>query len=155
MKDVITEQKGNYILVLKLEKSTEQLIPKFGKIKIFAGYFFYCGSAHGSGGVKSRIKRHLEKESKRFWHIDYIKNHMQLIEVWIQTNLENEECKYCHFLANQIQAKTPIIGFGSSDCKNRCKSHLIWFPLSKNIDQLFTDMSRQFDGMSRFFQQIL
>ena len=73
MEDVITQRKGNYILVMGLENSTEVTIPKLGNESLLPGYYFYCGSAHGSGGIKSKVARYLNSNSKQFWHIDYLK----------------------------------------------------------------------------------
>jgi len=38
------------------------------------GYYCYTGSARGSGStnLKHRIGRHLKKEKRMFWHIDYV-----------------------------------------------------------------------------------
>ena len=120
MEDVITGRKGNYILVMSLEKTTNQIIPKFGNVCLLPGYYFYCGSA----GLKSRITRHLNSNSKLFWHIDYIKYLMDFLEVWYQIQSEKNECSFSHFFSKQENAVIAIQGFGASDCKNKCNAHL-------------------------------
>ncbi|MDO9547205.1 MAG: GIY-YIG nuclease family protein [Pelolinea sp.] len=123
MENVITGRKGNYILVMSLKEPTEQIIPKFGNVSLLPGHYYYCGSAHGNGGLKSRITRHLAKDSKRFWHIDYIKKHMRILEVWCEVCPENNECGYSHFFANQKNAVIPIDGFGQLIVRT-CADHI-------------------------------
>ena len=155
MEDVITGRKGNYILVMSLEKTTNQIIPKFGNVRLLPGYYFYCGSAHGSGGLKSRITRHLNSNSKLFWHIDYIKYLMDFLEVWYQIQSEKNECSFSHFFSKQENAVIAIQGFGASDCKNMCNAHLWMFPKSENLDRLFIGLSKRFDGMLKIYPHAL
>ena len=87
----ISSKKGNYTIVFRLEERTRQNLHRFGDVVFNPGYYFYCGSAHGSGGLKSRITRHLTKSSKKFWHIDYLKDFLFPTEVWYQASLEKNE----------------------------------------------------------------
>jgi Uri superfamily endonuclease len=151
MKNVISDRKGNYILVMRLNKGIQITIPRFGVLELFPGDYFYCGSAHGSGGIKSRVLRHLNIHAKRFWHIDYLKNHMQILEIWYQVDPNNQECEFCQFLVGQNFSSIPIEGFGSSDCKKRCMAHLIKLPKNINLDRLYQELKIIFDEMYRYF----
>ncbi len=144
-------KKGNYILIFYLEERTRHDMLRFTDVILAPGYYFYCGSAHGNGGLKSRITRHLIKSSKKFWHIDYLKEYLYLFEVWCQVSSEKNECSFCQILQNQMDGEIPIKGFGSSDCKNMCDSHLVRFPKKTNLDHVFIELNRQFDGMIRIF----
>ena len=147
--NVISDQKGNYILVLKINKNVLVALPRFGKIELSAGIYFYCGSAHGNGGIRSRVKRHLKNNATKVWHIDHIKSYMQVSEIWFQIDAANRECQFSQFLVNQKFSQIPIIGFGASDCKSRCGSHLIMFPKSTDLDVLYQEFRKIFNELHR------
>ncbi len=115
---------GVYILKIKLETEKEIKIGALGK-KIFApGYYFYAGTAQRN--LKARIERHYSSDKKFHWHIDYFLAESEL-EADFYFELPGEgECFLAQTLIKQ-GGKTPIEGFGASDCS--CGSHLIYFPL--------------------------
>ena len=145
----ITKKEGDYIILFSLTEIKECFIPKFGNQVISPGFYFYCGSAHGKGGLRSRILRHLDPGSKKFWHIDFLKGSLQPIEIWFQKTTEKSECKYSQLLQKRFSGKIPLKDFGASDCKNKCGSHLIWFPLDTDIDKIFTHFSLIFGRFER------
>ncbi|MCD6356321.1 MAG: GIY-YIG nuclease family protein, partial [Anaerolineaceae bacterium] len=124
-------------------------IPRFGEVHLIPGYYLYCGSAHGSGGLKSRINRHLSPQKTRFWHIDYLTGSLMPFEIWYQINPKKNECAFLHFLHNELKGKLPIIGFGSSDCKMKCGSHLAAFQLTENLNQLYFKLKKKFADINR------
>jgi Uri superfamily endonuclease len=84
----------------------------------------YVGSAHGSGGLKSRIGRHQRANKKPHWHIDYLLPHAEIHEIWCDFASAEAEHTWVAILLREPGATTPIKGFGSSDCKS-CESHLV------------------------------
>jgi len=73
-----------------------------------------------------RIQRHLKKDKRRFWHIDYLLNSKySSIKgiIYAKTNTRYE-CKIVKEIDN-MNVK-PIKGFGASDCNEGCKSHLFF-----------------------------
>ncbi len=62
---------------------------------------------------------------KLHWHIDYLLQRAQLIEVWSTVSEERLECKWGEAARRLTGAKTLVPGFGSSDC--HCPAHLIYF----------------------------
>ena len=144
-------KKGNYILVFRLEERTGQNMSRFKDVILEHGYYLYCGSAHGNGGLKGRITRHLTRSSKKFWHIDFLKECLHPFEVWCQVSSEKNECSFCQFLLNQMGGEIPIKGFGSCDCRNKCESHLVWFQQKTNLNQVFIKSNSKFDGMIRIY----
>jgi len=64
--------KGSYILLIKLLKDSEIKVGSLGTISFKKGFYVYVGSA--MGGLEQRINRHLRKNKKTFWHIDYLLN---------------------------------------------------------------------------------
>lgn len=56
------------------------------------------------------------------WHVDYLLAVADRVEVFVSPGLERSECELHAGLPDD---GTPVIGFGSSDC--RCVSHLAYF----------------------------
>jgi len=118
---------GTYALILHLSNKLGQIeIGKLGHFAFDAGFYVYVGSAFGPGGLKARLRRHLRTDKPLHWHIDYLRPHAELVEMWIFENPENQECRWGATLSNMKGASIPVTGMGSSDCP--CKSHLVYFP---------------------------
>jgi Uri superfamily endonuclease len=130
---------GVYTLILFVSKETTVTIGRLGKQKFPIGYYSYVGSALGKGAnLKHRISRHLRKEKRRFWHIDYLladQNVSVKAVVAAETN-EKMECSLNGYLKKVSDAEVPVKGFGASDCRKNCGSHLLYFPELKNADIL-------------------
>ena len=123
-------EKGAYILFLLLNKTHVFSKGKFKGKELPCGIYAYAGSAYGPGGMQARVKRHLQKEKKLHWHIDYITT-VYPIETY-QLFPNQKECDLVRAL-QRLGGKVCLPSFGSSDCKN-CQSHLLWFPsLDKNL----------------------
>ena len=108
-----------YIILIKNYKDRGISIGRLGKLKFVRGNYAYIGSAKKN--LKARIKRHLSKNKKKFWHIDYFLNSKTRIkEVWISP--KEAECRMAkYFFKNGFPY---IKNFGSSDCQ--CQSHLFF-----------------------------
>jgi Uri superfamily endonuclease len=128
---------GTYALLLKLDKQERITIGKLGTFDFPAGYYLYVGSALGPGGLRARLARHRrsresssesnrgQTSQKLHWHIDYLLQRAQLIEVWSVASAERLECKWGQVARGLSGAQVLVQGFGSSDC--RCPAHLIYF----------------------------
>ncbi len=111
--------KGVYTLIIQLDKDTCVNVGALGKLTFKKGLYVYVGSAQANLG--HRIKRHLGKEKRLFWHIDYLLTNStaRIIKVFYKQADKTEECD----LAKAISERgKPVDGFGCSDC--HCKSHL-------------------------------
>jgi Uri superfamily endonuclease len=79
----------------------------------------YTGSAKKN--IDARIERHKSSspDKKLHWHIDFLLNdkNSKIIEV---QKFDEEEC----ILNQKATGEIIVAGFGSSDCKSGCKSHL-------------------------------
>lgn len=117
-------EKGTYALLLCLDRETNISVGRLGLFSFPAGYYLYFGSA--LGGLFPRLRRHLDRDKRPRWHIDYLRRYSQVIEVWYVLSGEHLECAWCQIAAAMPQAQSVIPGFGSSDC--RCRSHLLYFP---------------------------
>jgi len=109
----------SYQLFIALSQATEIQIGRLGLFKFPKGTYVYTGSAKRS--IDERIARHLSRDKNLHWHIDYLlaNDQAKIIKV-IQS--EFEEC----VLNAGTKGGIIVKGFGSSDCKEGCKSHLIF-----------------------------
>ena len=81
---------GVYILVMELRKNSPMRIGSLGIIDFRKGFYAYTGSA--MGGLEQRIKRHLRKEKKLHWHIDYLLQEAEIKEIQIkETDSKQDE----------------------------------------------------------------
>ena len=109
---------GIYVLVISLNDGIHLKIGALGETGFKKGMYAYVGSAQTN--LKQRVKRHLRKEKRKFWHIDYLldSNAAKIIKVLYKPGSKAEECRIARILADKGEA---IEGFGCSDC--HCKSH--------------------------------
>ncbi len=120
--------KGIYVLLIELKKEIRLKIGSLGKIKFGKGIYAYIGSAQNN--LEKRIARHLSKNKKRFWHIDYLLDgeSAKVLKVFYKKAKKEEECKIAKKLS---KTESLIKNFGCSDCN--CKSHLFRIKNLKNI----------------------
>jgi Uri superfamily endonuclease len=111
--------KGIYVLIIQVSNDAEVHVGALGKLTFKKGLYAYVGSAQNS--LKQRVKRHLRREKRRFWHVDYLLGNdaAKVIEVFHKQADKTEECAVAKAIGKRGE---PIDGFGSSDCS--CKSHL-------------------------------
>ena len=124
--------KGSYILLLKLKNSTGMQIGNLRNLDFEKGIYVYVGSA--LNGLDQRIQRHLRKNKKMYWHIDYLVDKANIINVFYKPSETREEC----FIAKTLKKELSIIpDFGCSDCL--CKSHL-FYGSYKKIKNVVTNL---------------
>lgn len=111
--------------MIYLPKDTSIVIGKKGEFKFPKGYYVYTGSA--KNGLKARVERHLRKEKKHFWHIDYLLDFASIRKVCLFSNDKFGECPLNLKMLERLKAKIIMPRFGLSDC--RCPAYL--FFLSK------------------------
>lgn len=106
-----------YQLVIHVARGIEVTVGRLGNITFAAGIYFYTGSAKRH--FEARIERHLRREKRLHWHIDYLLTApgVSVIEV---LRSDTAECAL-----NQATAGSILVpGFGATDCRNDCGSHL-------------------------------
>jgi Uri superfamily endonuclease len=117
--------KGYYILVIEVCRKTVISVRSGKRFMFEPGFYFYIGSAHGPGGLRGRLLRHLRREKKRFWHIDYLlsSNNTCIKGFYIlPTNTKTPD--YESIISRKLLGIfKPIHGFGCSD-KQKDISHL-------------------------------
>jgi len=123
---------GTYTLLLLVSEEITLTIGKLGKQNFPMGYYAYTGSALGKGAtsLKHRIARHLRKEKRMFWHIDYLlANENVSVEAILAAETNKKmECTINNHIKGIKGAEVPVNGFGASDCRKNCRSHLLFFP---------------------------
>jgi sugar fermentation stimulation protein A len=112
------EDRGSYILILKLPPGRKLNIGKLGRISLKGGYYLYVGSARKS--LTQRLERHKRERKKLFWHIDYLRAHAEVHLALPIRASDPLECELAQALKRISQWEIP--GFGCSDCS--CSSHL-------------------------------
>jgi Uri superfamily endonuclease len=111
--------KGVYVLIIQVDQNTHADIGAKGRLAFRKGLYAYVGSAQNS--LERRVKRHLRREKRKFWHVDYLlaNDAAKVIEVFYKPADKTEECVIAKAIG---EAGKPVDGFGSSDCG--CRSHL-------------------------------
>lgn len=144
---------GTYALVLFLAHSRMIQIGRLGSFVFPSGYYAYIGSAFGPGGLPARIGRHLRKEKRLHWHIDYLREHTFIEEVWVCREYKKSEHAWARFLENHIAASQPVPGFGCSDCT--CSTHLFHFDSHTSFTRIASSADRSFPGDASLTRIIL
>jgi Uri superfamily endonuclease len=118
-RETVKSLKGIYVLIIRVSKDVNVNVGALGRKTFAKGLYAYVGSAQTT--LEQRVTRHLRREKRLFWHIDYLlaNEAAKITQVLFKQADKTWECK----TAKRIGEKcTPIAGFGCSDC--RCKSHL-------------------------------
>jgi len=102
--------KGSYILIVEIKNDSIILIGKKGEKRFNKGYYIYVGSA--LNGLDQRIQRHLRKQKKIHWHIDYLLRHTVVIDVFYKESKVRGECNIAKKLDGQLFS---IPGFGCTE----------------------------------------
>ena len=139
----ILSEHGTYTLLLHAEKQVTVTAGILGKHRFPVGYYSYTGSAMGKGAsLKNRIARHLRKEKRCFWHIDYLlENENVSVDAVVAAETRYKmECEINQHIRTDMGAKVQVRGFGASDCRRNCQSHLLFFPDAENVGLLVQDL---------------
>jgi sugar fermentation stimulation protein A len=116
--------KGAYILLAFLEKNQKIKPGRLPETDYKEGMYLYVGRARK--GLSARIKRHMRRRKKLFWHIDYLLQKAKIERIWIRPDYF-AECTAAREIEKSCPASSTVIqGFGSSDC--RCPGHLVYIP---------------------------
>jgi len=122
-------RKGIYTLIIRLNKKIRLEVNKLGSFNLQKGYYAYTGSALGDGATSltRRIERHLKKKKTRHWHIDFLlaRKEATIVAVVAAESSGNKECQTNEAIKSIEGATIPVVGFGASDCKHHCRSHLV------------------------------
>jgi len=99
--------RGSYLLLLKLDQKVS-----IKHWTIEAGIYVYVGSAMGD--LSARVARHLRKNKRKHWHIDYLLEHAKVLSVVMLPSERRLEEEISSALSKKFDGPE---GFGSSDLK--------------------------------------
>lgn len=106
-----------YQLLIEVAAPVRVAVGRLGEFDFPAGLYCYTGSARRN--IEARIRRHLSTEKKKHWHIDYLLA-APGVRVREVKRHHDDECR----INRQTPGETPAPGFGASDCRAGCGSHL-------------------------------
>ena len=132
--------KGNYTLIMFLKAPSRIRLGIRGWVTLEKGYYTYTGSAVGPSArsLRLRVARHLRKTKNQHWHIDYLLANRRIVPTHVVASKSStsKECKLTKLIKRIEGAIVPIAGFGASDCKENCKSHLVYFRKQPRLDRI-------------------
>jgi Uri superfamily endonuclease len=106
-----------------------------GEVSFKKGDYIYIGSAKGC--LEARLQRHLKKEKRIFWHIDYLlkDERTQISKIWMI--LKSIECETAEVFYRNPFTEIVRKGFGSSDCK--CETHLFYIKNKEKMKKVLKE----------------
>jgi len=123
--DLLPPGPGAYGLLIRLPYKFRGGIGALGQVSLSPGCYLYLGSAHGSGGMRGRLRRHLRDEKRLHWHVDHLTTAGTVEGIFVLPG--GCECDLVDQALKSPVINVPVAGFGSSDCR-RCAAHLLATP---------------------------
>ncbi|HKJ70394.1 MAG TPA: GIY-YIG nuclease family protein [Gammaproteobacteria bacterium] len=108
-----------YTLWVYLDREIRIAVGALGRCTFPAGWYAYTGSARR--GLRARLRRHCAPPAaKRMrWHVDYLLTSPHAAIRFMQLS-GDPECA----VNQRVAGTSPCPGFGASDCRGGCGSHL-------------------------------
>jgi Uri superfamily endonuclease len=114
--------RGTYILFLHVDRGFATQVGTLGFLDFKPGIYAYVGSAFGQGGCRARWVHHLSPVRTHHWHIDYLSQKADLVEIWYTCDPGRREHEWARIFTRLPGVSSPFSGFGATDC--RCRTHL-------------------------------
>lgn len=116
---------GVYCVVVRLEREARIRVGRLGLRTFAPGMYVYTGRA--ARCLAARLARHLRRRKPKRWHIDHLTTHRWARVVGLLAFLGDaaRECQVNQRVMASAQSDVP--GFGASDCRSGCRSHLAYF----------------------------
>ncbi len=143
----LPEKKGTYVLIASVQTLRRIEIGSLGKFDIVPGFYAYVGSALGAGGLRARIGHHLESAATPHWHIDYLLQVAQPVEIWYATANQKLEHRWADLLARAPHFRATIPRFGSSDYHRSRASHLYFSKRLPRFSWFEQQVTASFEGV--------
>ena len=117
--------KGAYALLIEVSSKAELVVGALGVMEFNPGIYVYVGSALGPGGIEARVARHLRREKRLKWHIDYLlaAKGVSVRKVVFSEAGRGDECRVVGVL-KELGLRV-VNRFGACDCKMWCGGHLL------------------------------
>jgi len=140
--------RGAYTLIIDLKEDFSFSLKSLGNLTLEKGTWIYIGSAMGRGStsLENRIRRHFRSEKTIHWHIDHLLKSNTRIRsaIWAESS-SHIECDIAKSIEQMKNISPGPKGFGASDCKNKCRTHLYYSKvdtgLEKKIQGVFSKLT--------------
>ncbi|MBE0525347.1 MAG: GIY-YIG nuclease family protein [Candidatus Thorarchaeota archaeon] len=130
--------RGVYILIIDLKQTLSFQLKSLGNLSFEKGTWIYVGSAMGIGStsLENRIRRHFRSEKTIHWHIDHLLNSDSKIRcsIWSESS-GPVECDIAKSIEQLDNVYPGPKGFGASDCKKKCFTHLFYSKIESNLEK--------------------
>jgi len=143
----LPETKGTYILIVSVSQVQHWEIGSLGKFDLIPGFYAYVGSAFGAGGLRARLGHHLAAAAEPHWHIDYLLQVANPVEVWYTTAGRKLEHHWAEFLDAAPRFRVPIPRFGASDYHRSRRSHLFYSKRRPSFRWFQQQIMERFEGV--------
>ncbi|MDR2614277.1 MAG: GIY-YIG nuclease family protein [Candidatus Accumulibacter sp.] len=110
-------QARTYQLLIEVAAPVRVVVGRLGEFEFPAGLYCYTGSALRN--FEARVRRHLSSAKKMRWHIDYL-----LAAPGVRIREVKRFCEDECPVNRRTVGEIPVPGFGASDCRSGCGSHL-------------------------------
>ena len=123
-------------MVIKISEDLKIRVGRLGEVSFKEGDYIYIGSAKGC--LEARLRRHLRKDKKIYWHIDYLLKNKKtkILQIWIID--KKMECQTAEVFCQDTTTEIIKKGFGSSDCK--CVSHLFYIKNKERTEKILKEI---------------
>lgn len=125
---------GCYLLYLHLPNSCSLKVGALGTLFFKSGYYIYVGRAKRN--LRQRVERHFRKNKRIRWHIDYLLERAEIVDVLFSETLD--ECRIAREIS-VLRGSSVVKHFGASDC--RCCGHLVQLEAIEALDDITTCLS--------------
>jgi sugar fermentation stimulation protein A len=143
------ENRGSYLVLLHLPKKSVVEAGALGPLHLAPGWYVYAGSAQKN--LRQRLSRHLRKTNKaKHWHLDYLVPKGDSLAGFPIASCRSLECALAQGLKKLGGRGVP--GFGSSDCRASCGSHLYYFETDPRENRDFVDLLLRFRHREAFIR---
>jgi sugar fermentation stimulation protein A len=132
------EDRGSYLLVLRLKKKKNIHIGKLGEVSFRNGFYIYVGSAMAN--LSERMERHRHLRKLHHWHIDELRAVAEFHAVLPIRSSTRLECIIAQSLSRIVEWSIPE--FGSSDCS--CETHLFGMTANPIHSESFQTLLQHF-----------
>lgn len=143
----LPEARGTYVLIASVAQMKRREIGQLGAFDIVPGFYAYVGSALGSGGLRARIRHHLESTAAPHWHIDYLLGVAEPVEVWYAVADRKLERHWAELLEQAPDFRVAIRRFGSSDYHRSRSSHLFFSRRAPSFRWFRARITERFAGV--------
>lgn len=140
--------RGAYVLIIDLIENVSFQLKSIGELSFEKGTWIYVGSAMGLGStsLENRIRRHFRSEKTIHWHIDHLlKSNSKIRAVIWSESTTPVECNIAKSMAQMENIDPGPKGFGASDCKQKCWTHLYHSKVKSGLEE---KMQMMFTGLN-------